>query len=191
MRVDDVYDADAEQERLFAILARWYLSALRGVHALIGSAFPEVEDFRLDDEATRLVLNEAAERVVLIDTATRNALREQLKEGQRRGYSAFQLAAGVPAEEFRGIAGLFGTTWKGRAETIALTELAQAQAVASLNRYEATGLVDAVEIVEHTDTDEPCARRNGQVVPLSARPLPLHPRCQMGLIPRVRADAAA
>jgi hypothetical protein len=189
MGVDDIYDADAEQERLFAILARWYLSMLRGVHALIGSAFPEVGDFRLDDEATRLVLNEAAERVVLIDTATRTALREQLQEAQRRGYSAFQTANGVPGEDFRGIVGLFGITWKGRAETVALTELAQARAVASLDRYAATGLVDEVEIVEHTDTDEPCARRNGTVVPLSARPLPLHPRCQMGLIPVVREAA--
>jgi hypothetical protein len=97
----------------------------------------------------------------------------------------------VPGEDFRGIAGLFGTTWKGRAETVALTELAQARAVASLDRYAATGMVDAVELVEHTDTDEPCARRNGQVVPLSERPVPLHPRCQVGYIPRVRADAAA
>lgn len=196
MRLEDVYDDEAEQEALAAILDPRYVGMLAATHEAVGSALapflgPDAEAFRLDDAATRTILAEAAERVVLITAATRDALREQLREGQRRGYSAFQIANGVPAEDYRGVDGLFRTTWKGRAETVARTELAHAQNVASLDRYAATGLVDEVEIVEHEDTDGPCAARNGRVVPLSERPGLLHPNCQMGLIPRVRTDAPA
>ena len=196
MKLEDVYDSEAEAEALAAILDARYLGMLAATHEAVGSAlapFPgfDAEAFRLDDEATRRILAESAERVVLINDATRAALREQLQEGQRRGYSAFELAYGVPNDDYRGVDHLFAVTWKGRAETVALTELAQAQAVAALDRYAASGVVDEVEIVEHEDTDEPCASRNGTVVPLSARPLPLHPRCRMGTIPRVRADALA
>lgn len=187
MDVEDVYDSQEEQERLAAILEPRYLRTLTAVHELVASSFLEVspEDFRLDDEATRVILDEAAERVVLIDRSTREALREQLKVGQERGYSNHQLAYGVPEDGYHGIEGLFRVTWKSRAETVARTELAQAQNVASLNRYAATGLVEEVEIVEHRDTDEPCASRNGKRVPLGDQPGLLHPNCRVGLIPVV------
>jgi hypothetical protein len=196
VKLEDIYDSEAEQEALAAILDPRYVGMLAATHEAVGSALApflgaDAEAFRLDDAATRTILAEAAERVVLITAATRDALREQLREGQRRGYSAFQIATGVPAEDYRGVDGLFRTTWRGRAETVARTELAHAQNVASLDRYAATGLVDEVELVEHDDTDAPCAARNGTVVALSERPGLLHPNCQLGLIPRVRADAPA
>jgi len=196
VRVEDVFDSEAEQEALAAILDPRYVGMLNATHEAVGSALApflgfDAEGFRLDDAATRALLAESAERVVLITAATRDALRAQLREGQRRGYSAHEIAYGVPAEDYRGVDHLFRTTWKGRAETVARTELAHAQNVASLNRYEATGLVAEVEIVEHDDTDAPCAARNGKVVPLSEKPGLLHPNCQMGLIPRVRTDALA
>ena len=186
MDVDDVYDPEEEQERLAAVIEPWYERMLAGLHELVASAFVAEltpDEFRLDDEATRMILEEAAERVVRIDETTREAVREQLKEGQARGYSAWQIANGVPAEGFRGIDGLFVETWRSRAETIARSELAQASMVSALNRYAATGLVDRVKIHENTDTDAPCAARAGLIVPLSSRPLPLHPNCQMGLEP--------
>ena len=137
-----------------------------------------------------MILEEAAERVVRIDETTREAVREQLKEGQARGYSAWQIANGVPAEGFRGIDGLFVETWRSRAETIARSELAQASMVSALNRYAATGLVDRAKIDENTDTDAPCAARAGLVVPLSSRPLPSHPNCQKGLEPILAATVS-
>jgi SPP1 gp7 family putative phage head morphogenesis protein len=161
------------------------------VHRLVESAFPELnaEDFRLDDAATRKMLAVAAGRVVLIDEATRNALREVLQEGQRRGYSDRQIADGVPEEGYGGVDGLYLNTWRSRAETIARTEIATAQVEASLDRYAATGLVTKVELVEHTDTDDECAARNGRVVPLASRPQLNHPNCRLSVIPVVE-DAA-
>ena len=187
MRLEDVYDREYWQRRLAAILMPRYVRMLEAWQQLVASALPQLsfEEFRLDDEATRAVLAEAAERVVLIDAVTRDAIREQLREGQRRGYSAYELAHGVPGEDYRGIGGLFEVTWKGRAETVSRTELAHAQNVASLNRYEATGLVDKVQLVENEDTDEPCAARNGKIVPLSSKPGLLHPNCRLALIPVV------
>ena len=187
MRLEDVYDRGAWQRRLAAILMPRYVRMLEAWQQLVASALPQLsfEEFRLDDEATRAMLAEAAERVVLIDQATRDAIREQLREGQRRGYSADELAHGVPGEDYRGIGGLFEVTWKGRAETVSRTELAHAQNVASLDRYEATGLVEKVQVVENEDTDEPCASRNGKIVPLSSKPGLLHPNCRLALIPVV------
>ena len=192
MRLSDIYDPQEWQRLLASILMPRFRRMLEAWHELVASQFPELspEDFRLDDEATRMILAEAAERVVLIDAATRDAIREQLREGQRRGYSTYQLAYGVPEDDYRGIDGLFRTTWKGRAEVCARTELAHAQNVASLDRYAATGMVSRVQLVENEDTDEPCASRNGKVVPLSSKPGLLHPNCRLGIIPIVDEEAA-
>jgi hypothetical protein len=187
MRIEDVYDPEEEQGRLARILFPRYVRMLEAIHQLVASVFPWLspDEFRVDDPATRKQLALAAEQVVGIDATTRGALRDVLREGQRRGYSAFQLAEGVPAEGFGGIKGLYLETWKGRAELIARTEMATAQNAAALDRYGATGLIERVQLVEHEDTDEPCAARNGKVVPLSEKPGLLHPNCRMGLIPLV------
>ena len=191
MDVDEVYDVEEEQRLLALILFPRYERVLRAVHGLVQSAFPELspDDFRLDDAATRRLLALAAERVVLIDEATRRALRGVLQEGQARGYSDTQIADGVPAEGYGGVKGLYLETWKRRAQTIARTEISEAQVASSLDRYAATGLVSQVEIVEHRDTDAECAARNGRVVPLGERPGLLHPQCRMALIPVVDAVA--
>lgn len=186
MDVDGVYDADAEQRGLYAVLAPRYTGMLRAVNAAVGSVFQlSPDEFRVDDPATRKLLALAAEQVMRIDRSTREQLREVLQEGQKRGYSDFQIAHGVPAEDFGGIDGLYLNTWRGRAETISRTEVATAQNAATLDRYGATGFISEVEIVEHEDTDEPCAARNGKVVPISSKPGLLHPNCRMGLIPVV------
>lgn len=185
MRLEDVYDPEDEQGLLARILFPRYVRMLEAVHQLLASVFPWLtpEDFRLDDPATRKQLALAAEQVVAIDASTRRQLRDVLREGQQRGYSAFQVAEGVPAEGYGGLRGLYLDTWKGRAETIARTELATAANAAALDRYAATGLVTHVRIHENEDTDEPCAERNGQIVPLSAQPALKHPNCRMGLEP--------
>jgi hypothetical protein len=190
-----VYDSRDEQRRLAALLFPRYLRDLQAVHHLVASAIPELTPdafpvpWRLDDPSVRALLALAAEQVVLIDGATQDALRAVLAEGQRRGYSTFQVAHGVPGEGFGGIDGLYLDTWKGRSETIARTELATASVAASLDRYAATGMVERVRLHEHADTDEPCAARNGKVVPLASKPGLLHPNCRLGIEPIVEAAA--
>jgi hypothetical protein len=187
MKLSDIYDDEEEQGLLARILFPRYLRMLEAVHQFLQSVFPFLtpEEFRLDDPATRKQLALAAEQVVRIDQSTRDQLREVLREGQQRGYSDFEVANGVPADGFGGIRGLYMETWRSRPETISRTEMAIAQNAAALDRYGATGLVSRVQIVEHEDTDEPCASRNGKVVPLSEKPGLLHPNCRMGLVPIV------
>ena len=191
MRLSDLYDPEEEQGLLARVLFPRYLRMLEAVQQLLASVFPQLtpDEFRLDDVATRKQLALAAEQVVQIDQSTRAQLRDVLREGQKRGYSDLQIADGVPAEGFGGISGLYLNTWKGRPETIARTELATAQVAASLDRYAATGLVTHVRLHENEDTDEPCASRNGTVVPISEKPGLLHPNCRLGLEPLV--DEAA
>jgi hypothetical protein len=190
--LEDVYHAEEEQRALAVVLFPRYLRTLTAVHQLVQSVFPELtpDTFRLDDLATRKMLALAAERVVMIEEATRRALRAVLQEGQRRGYSDRQIADGVPEDGYGGVSGLYLNTWKSRAETIARTEMSEAMLAASLDRYGATGLVSRVELVEHRDTDDECAARNGRIVPLAERPGLAHPNCRLAVIPVVDEVAA-
>jgi len=184
--IDDVYDGDAERERLGAILEQRYLQMLNAVHAALVAQFGlDPDRFRLTDSAVNQILVEAAHQVVRIDETTRQAIAEQLRVGQALGLSTWEIAHGNPEIGYRGIEGLYSETWKGRADTIARTELQHAQNEASLNRYAATGMVDMVEIVDG-DYDAPCQERNGRIVPISERPQLLHPNCTLALIPVLR-----
>jgi hypothetical protein len=182
---EEWYDAEDEQGRLALILFPRFERMLRAVHGLVQSAFPELspDDFRLDDLTTRRFLALAAERVVLIDESTRKDIRGVLQEGQERGYSDTQIAEGVPEAGFKGLRGLYRETYRSRSQAIARTEMATAQVRAAQERYAATGLVQGVEIVEHTDTDDQCAQRNGRVVPLGQTVDLLHPNCRVAVIP--------
>lgn len=190
--LDDFYDQVEEQALLTVILQDAYVPILRAVHEAVRAALPPdiAESFRLDDAATRIVLAEAALRVVRIDETTRNAIREVLQEGQRLGLSAWEIANGKPSIGFRGIEQLYMEKWAGRAEMIARTELQQAQNVASVNRYTATGIIDRVQIVDG-DFDDFCAARNGKIVPLAQAPGLAHPRCTLSLIPLLRQGIVA
>ena len=184
--IDDVYDSNLERERLAEILEQRYVAMLNATHAVLVELFGmDVERFVLPDSATNAILVEAAQQVVRIDETTRAAIAEQLRIGQALGLSTYEIAHGREDIGYRGIDGLFDETWKGRADTIARTELQHAQNESALNRYAASGMVDFVQIVDG-DYDADCAARNGRVVSISEHPRLLHPNCTMNLIPWLR-----
>lgn len=188
--VDDLYNSDEEQQRLAEIMEARYRAMARAVNAAVIRMFGlEAERFRLRDSDVNLLLVDAAERVVRITETERQAIAEQLRLGQEFGLSNWEIANGKPEIGYRGVDGLYQETWKGRAETIARTELQHAQNEAAMNRYMATGLVEKVQIVDG-DEDAPCASRNGRVVPISERPRLAHPNCTLGLIPVLREGVA-
>ena len=123
------------------------------------------------------LLVEAAHQVVRIDETTRQAIAEQLRLGQDLGLSTWEIANGRADIGYRGIEGLYGETWKGRALTIARTELQHAQNEAALNRYAATGMVDHGRDRGRRRLDAACQARNGRIVSISERPRLLHPHC--------------
>lgn len=188
--ITDVYDSDEEQLRLAALMEERYRRMLEAVNESVRQVFGlSANRMRLTDTAVNRILINAATRVVGIDETTRQAIAEQLRLGQELGLSTWEIANGVPKIGYRGIDGLYKETWKGRAETIARTELQHAQNIASYDRYQATGLVDQLEIVDGDD-DAVCANRNGTTVPLSERPQLAHPNCTLAVIPVLREGAA-
>ena len=189
--VSDVYNTDDEQQRLAAILEERYLKMLVAVHAALIKLYGlDANRFVISDAAVNLILVDAAQRVVRIDETTRWAIAEQLRVGQALGLSTYQIAHGAPELNYHGIDGLYQETWKGRADTIARTELQHAQNEASLNRYAATGMVDMVKIIDGDEWDLPCANRNGRIVPISERPQLNHPNCTMIVVPVLREGIA-
>ena len=181
------YDSADEQSRLLAILERWWQTMLNAVNALVVSHFDlDPESFRVDDATTTRILQQAAARVVRIDETTRQSIAASLQEGQARGYSDWQLAHGVPADDFPGIDGLFRERWRNRADTVARTELQHAQTASAVERYQATGLVDRVQIVDGCLWDEACCERNGKIVPIEQAPGLNHPNCTLLLVPILR-----
>lgn len=184
-----IYSQDDEQERLAGILEQRYQAMLKALHAIVAAAYPELEQFRLGDDAVNRILIEAASRVVRIDEVTRRAIAEQLRLGQALGLSSWEIANGKPDLGYRGIDGLFQETWRGRAETVARNELTEAQYLASLDRYRATGLIDRVKAVDGDD-DEPCRSRNGKVYTIEQAPSRAHVNCTLALIPVLREDIA-
>lgn len=186
----DVYDSEEEQLRLAAIMEERYRRMLEAVNEAIRTVFGlSANRMRLTDSAVNRILIDAAHRVVRIDETTRQAIAEQLRLGQELGLSTWEIANGVPSIGYHGVDGLYKETWKGRAETIARTELQHAQNIASYDRYQATGMVDQLEIRDGDD-DEPCRSRDGTVVPLSARPQLAHPNCTLAVIPILREGVA-
>jgi len=179
---DDVFNSREEAERLARIFEQRYMAILRFTNAAVRRAFG-LQRFRLHDTETNRYLVDAARRVVGITETTRLEIVEQLRVGQAMGFSNWQIAHGVPEADYPGIDGIYFNKWRGRADMIARTELQHAQNEASLNRYQATGMVDRVQIVDGDDWDVPCATRNGTIVPISAHPTLNHPHCTLGLVP--------
>ena len=85
-----------------------------------------------------------------------------MKYGNANGWSVDQLVRGD--ENQPGLRTIVDETYKGRARTIARTELGEAQNSATVSRYKEAG-VKLVEILDggSTDDDEECQIANGQI----------------------------
>lgn len=187
--LDDFYDSNQEYTLLFEILALHYTRMLVNVHELLLVAMPEYQ-FPLTDGALRYIQLEAATRVVRIDESTRQAIRQQLEIGYTRGYSIQQIALGVPREGYRGLDGLFTETWRYRPQTVARTEIQNAQLKASQERYVSSGVVRQMGIIDGTDDDDACRRRNGTRVPVGTHVELNHPNCVVTVYPIVEPEGA-
>jgi hypothetical protein len=142
------------------------------------------------DPALQTYLNEAGERIRGIQQETLRGVRKVLVEGSARQYSPYQIAHGVPADDFRGLSDVVEETYRGRADRIARTELAFASQRAAHDRYRDAGLslVDIVDGVDcgwanHDDPDH----ANGSVRTLiEAEQYPIaHPDCIRISLPRI------
>lgn len=184
LRADDLVPEEDEL-RLLAALEPMWRRVLLELHFLTQDTLPvNPLDFRLTDESTEALLNEAARRVVGITETTRQAIARKLRDGQRDGLTTQEIADSIDS--------LFTVTWKNRAEMVASTEIGEAQRLAAIDRYTASGVVDRVKLSDATrgtQHTEVCLARAGTTVPLDEAPPLDHPRCSLVLIPVLREGA--
>lgn len=140
------------------------------------------------DPRLMAILGEAGERIRRISEETREAVREMLREAVSRGYNLYQTAYGVPRDGFRGIVGVVEEVYRGRAETIARTEMAWAMQRAAHDRYGAAGVTE-VDVWDGPDCglryhDDP-EKVNGRRYPVGViEEYPIaHPNCRRVSLP--------
>jgi HK97 family phage portal protein len=176
-------DDNEEFERL---IKRFFMEVMAASWDTLGIALDSRVQFDANDPLVTAVLEKAGERVREINQATLADLRTLLQRGNELGLSIDALVDGVPDEGIRGLRDFVAETYKGRARTIARTELGTAQNEATVGRYEAAG-VRKVLVFDNglTDDDQPCIDANGAVWTLErARANPLsHPNCSRAFAP--------
>jgi hypothetical protein len=134
--------------------------------------------FEQTDPAVVAALSQSGQRVANITELTRSAIVSVLEFGAEQGWTIEQLINGVGDDA--GLRDVVEETYRGRARTIALSEMAYAQNTASTARYRAVG-VSQVVIFDGggDDSDDICNQINGQVKSLDwfqQNPIQ-HPRC--------------
>lgn len=175
--VDDLL-TPADERSLGALLKRWYIAIIEASWETINLSLGVTVAFDLTDPAVTRALAGAGKRVKEIIETTRQELEDCLKYANENGWSIGRLVRGDETQ--RGIRDIVEQTYKGRAETVARTELGEAQNRATAERYKASGL-GLVEILDNgnDDDDEPCKIAAGQVwsVEYFSDHLLEHPRC--------------
>lgn len=170
-----------DDEELARIMAR-HLSAVIEEQSALAGELVGVDPLAPGQPGYQLLQREVAARVVNINAATRAAIQRVLRDGLARGYTAQQMAQGVPDDSFRGLRAVVRETYANRAQTIARTEVGHIAQRTTEDRYRAGG-VHEVDIsdgpdcgwTEHDDPDIADGSRR-TLAELHANPLS-HPNC--------------
>lgn len=176
---DPTTDVDWEDEktRLRVVLERWYVVMGDAAYAALGEQLGVELTFDLAAASTKGVRQRIGLNVTSITDTLLEALRNRVEAAIAGGLSIDQLVAGT--DTVPGLRELFGN----RAQTIALTETANAFNATSVVGYRESGLVDEVEVLDGTD-DEACAEANGSIWTLDyaeANPTE-HPNCRRAFV---------
>lgn len=177
LRDDDLDGlATVTQEQIVAMLRRSW--------PLWNDALGLDAAFDLEDPAVARALADSATRVKGIADTTRDAIRAVLIAGAEQGLSIDEIVRGGDGRP--GLRDVVEETYKGRARTIARTELGTAQNVAAHARFKAAGITH-VEILDGggEDSDDICNQLNGTRQTLEwaeANPLQ-HPNCVRAFAP--------
>lgn len=186
-QISDLWDPKAEDAALSRALTPLHRDATQAAVRAASSV-----GVKADPAAGSLAAlsGQLAGRVTGINETTRSALAATLADGQARGYTARQIADGVPADGYPGVAGVFEQARGYRAEMIAATETALAYNLSSTAAYRDGGM-EQVEVSDG-DGDDECAAADGQVWTLDeaeANPLQ-HPNCRRQFLPLSRGGGA-
>ncbi|CAK0773935.1 Phage portal protein [Gammaproteobacteria bacterium] len=158
---DDLLTAKDEAE-LEKVIKRWFVAIAEASWETINLSLGITAAFDMTDPAVTYALSKAGGDVKDITATTRAALQDALKYGNEQGWSIQQLVKGDETQP--GIQSIVEETYKGRSETIARTELGDAQNDVTSQRYKANG-VSLVSILDNgdSDDDDECKIADGQV----------------------------
>jgi hypothetical protein len=175
------WDQEREDILLREALRGLYLRLSRTALQTVADEMGRMVYNRQVKNITEQMLAKAASRVTGINETTRDAVREVVAEGVRRGYSIPQIANGVEAEGFRGVNALPQFD-KARADLVARTETMLAYNESAIRGYAEFG-VERLEAIDG-DFDEECEQRNGQVFTVDeALAIEDHPNGTLDWIP--------
>lgn len=176
-----------ENELLNLVILPFDSEAILRVGAL-ASQMVGLEPLTATDPRVQTQLARAGRRIVGINDETRGAVRQLLLTAGERGYSPFQIARGVAADDFRGLRSTVEELYTGRADAIARTELATASQHAAHERYAAAG-VTHLDIIDGPDCgwtshDDPDKADGTTRTIDDAESYPIaHPNCQRTSLP--------
>jgi hypothetical protein len=183
--VDDLLAGNVFDD-LGNILKRYYAGIVEASWETWNTALDVELAFDLGDPTVVKVLKLAGKRIDDLEDTTRKALADALKHGAENGWGIDGLVRGDPDNGFPGLRDVIAETYKNRAETVARTELGEAQNAAAVSRYKDAG-VKAVEILDGgaDDDDVACNQANGKIWTLAlfeANHLQ-HPNCTRTAVP--------
>jgi hypothetical protein len=148
--------------------------------------------FDLHDPAVTAALEGAGLRIKGINETTLQAVRDALQFGSEQGWGIDRIVRGDPKADppVRGLRDIVEATYKGRAQSIARTEMGIAAQTCAAHRFAAAGVPNVLVLDNGFDDSAPgCVVLGnggvGTIVPLSwaiAHPLG-HPRCFSGETP--------
>lgn len=173
-----------DRKKLEAIVKRFYVEVIQLSWETWNYTLGIEKAFDLEDPLVGKLLKLAAQNVKDIHDTTMQEIRDVLQYGNANGWSIDQLVRGD--ENQPGLRNIVDEVYKGRARTIARTELGDAQNSATVGRYQEAG-VKLVEILDggNDDDDEECQVANGQIWTLeffNANRLE-HPNCTRAAAP--------
>jgi HK97 family phage portal protein len=176
--------SDADSAELGEILKRFTIELIQLSWGTWNAALGVDAAFDMNDPAVTELLANAGKRIKEISDTTLQAVRELLQHASDNGWSIDHLVRG--GDGVRGLRDVVIETYKGRAQTIARTELGNAQNRAAYNRYLAAGLAKVYVLDDGIgDEDEPCVAANQSVHPIAwmaENPLE-HPNCTRAFAP--------
>jgi HK97 family phage portal protein len=171
---------DTDADELTAIIKRYFVELLGATWPLVDAEIGITVAFDLKDPAVIRVLATAGQDVRKINQTTLDELRRALQYGADQGWSIQNLVAGDAEAGILGLRQIIEEVYKGRARTIARTELGTAQNLGTAARYRAAGLEHVLIFDDgQGDEDEECVVANGAVWTLDEfdeNPLE-HPNC--------------
>ncbi len=175
-----------DSEELGDILKRFTIELVNLSWGTWNAALGVEVAFDLEDPAVTELLANAGGRIKQISETTLQAVQELLQHGSAQGWSIDHLVRGDPANGIPGLRDIVAQTYKGRASTIARTELGNAQNTAAYHRYLAAGITKVYVLDDGIgDEDEPCVEVNRSVKPIAwmaENPLE-HPNCTRAYAP--------